>query len=315
MSEHESKSSRIAIHLGKSSTSSPHAIKKRARPVHGKRHRAQALHEGSDSEDNSDEDQQTHGRQETITSYDLLGTSSNADKAQKREGTQKRDGDNAREQQSTSPSDKNYGEANRDDSEIATQPDQQDKPVKWGLTINMKGPRSNKHGEREGSKSRTDESWSRDAPSKGSMAAKDLDDEALDALMGSSTPKRIHPDSDDADREPRPEDYQSVPIDDFGATLLRKFGWDGKMRGKLREVTRHANLTGLGAKDAKEAEDLGAWNQKAAKDSRPVRLHDYQREESKKRQRTDDRYADSYKRERERERESERREHERSRDR
>jgi hypothetical protein len=174
------------------------------------------------------------------------------------------------------------------------------------LTINTKGERGKKHGEEKESKSGTDRSGSEEDAKKRKRVPKSIDDEALDALMGSSIPKRKYTDSDAADRDPQPEDYQSVPIDDFGATLLRSFGWDGKMRGKVKEVTRHANLTGLGAKDAKGAEDLGAWNQKTAKDSRPVRLDDYRREESRKRQRTDDRYADSYKREREREAERER---------
>ena len=88
------------------------------------------------------------------------------------------------------------------------------------------------------------------------------------------------------------------------------------MRGKVKEVShKHANLAGLGAKDAKGAEELDAWNQKISgrggggSDSRgrPVRLEDYRREESKKKQRTEYRHGESsYKQERERERERER---------
>ncbi len=60
------------------------------------------------------------------------------------------------------------------------------------------------------------------------------------------------------------------------------------------------NLTGLGSRGAKEAEDLGAWEQKKPKSRR---LDDFQREEEKRRQRRDERHGDnSYKRERERER-------------
>nr|6RM8_C Chain C, Putative pre-mRNA splicing protein [Thermochaetoides thermophila DSM 1495]6RM9_C Chain C, Putative pre-mRNA splicing protein [Thermochaetoides thermophila DSM 1495]6RMA_B Chain B, Putative pre-mRNA splicing protein [Thermochaetoides thermophila DSM 1495]6RMB_D Chain D, Putative pre-mRNA splicing protein [Thermochaetoides thermophila DSM 1495]6RMC_C Chain C, Putative pre-mRNA splicing protein [Thermochaetoides thermophila DSM 1495]6RMC_D Chain D, Putative pre-mRNA splicing protein [ len=44
-------------------------------------------------------------------------------------------------------------------------------------------------------------------------------------------------------------------VDDFGENLLRSFGWDGKMRGKVKEVKRYANLAGLGARNVKEAED------------------------------------------------------------
>jgi hypothetical protein len=314
MPDHDDKTPRIAIQLGKPSTSSPHTIRKRARPAHGKRHRAHALDENSESEDNSDHEQQTYGRQEIVTSYDLLGTSLDDEGSKKRNGSSKHDASAERGQKEGSeanqPEDTNLkarqNDAGADDSES------QDKPAKWGLTINMKGAGDSKKAGTRKAKARV-EAPDSDNDSKGAKGApKTIDDEALDALMGSRVPKRKHLDSDAADREPRPEDYRSVPIDDFGAHLLRNFGWDGKMKGKVKEVTRHANLTGLGAKDAKGAEDLGSWNQKTAKDSRPVRLDDYRREESKKRQRTDDRYADSYKREKERERERER---ERARDR
>jgi hypothetical protein len=227
-------------------------------------------------------------------------------KAQSRNGSSGQVASAAKGEEGSEASQQKEADPKADSSES------QDKPVKWGLTINMKGSGASKTGAKRESKARTDNSDSEEDSKKKRRAPKSIDDEALDALMGSRTPKRKHPDSDAADRDPRLEDYRSIPIDDFGAHLLRNFGWDGKMKGKVKEVTRHANLTGLGAKDVKGAEDLGAWNQKTTKDSRPVRLDDYRREESKKRQRVDDRYADSYKREKERERERER---ERGRDR
>lgn len=316
MSDHDSKSSRIAIQIGKPSASSPHGIKQRARPAHGKRHRAQAPHEDSESEDKSDNGEQTYGRHETITSYDLHGARLGNDKARGRGGPSEHSGRGETDQEEkrprnengTSKQQKESGSQSRSDGGAADKDNSetQDKPVKWGLTINMKGAGANKDRGSGRSKSRTDFSDSEEDSGKKKKPTKSLEDEALDALTGLRTPKRKHVDSDAADREPGAEDYQAVPIDDFGAHLLRNFGWDGKMRGKVREVTRHANLTGLGAKDMKGAEDLGAWNQKMAKDSRPVRLDDYRREESKKRQRTDDRNRDSYKREREREKERER---------
>jgi hypothetical protein len=284
---------RIAIQLGKSAGASPHGIRKRTRPAYGKRHRAHALDEDSESE-NSDNDQETNGRHEVITSYDIQGGNLDAGKTGA-DGNARRDGRDAKGEQKDKPS---------DETGAAEDPESLDKPVKWGLTINMKGKGKGetKHNGRE-SKSRTSIPESEEDSTGHKENTKSIDEEALDALMGSKPTKRKYIDSDTADRDPRPEDYKAVPIDDFGATLLKRFGWDGKMKGKVKEVTRHANLTGLGAKDAKGAEDLGAWNQKTAKDSRPVRLEDYQREERKKRQRVDDRYADSYKREKERERE------------
>ncbi|KAL2132494.1 hypothetical protein VTI74DRAFT_3737 [Chaetomium olivicolor] len=307
MSDRDIKSSRIAIELGTSSSS--HGIKPRSRPVHGRRHRAHALHEDSESEGNSDNDQQNYGRHEIITSYDLHGAAKGDEKLLRENFSKHEDGAASGKEGDTQGQGRDAEQRHNGGAGDGSDP--QGKPIKWGLTINMRGAKSGEERREEESKSRSDHSNSGDSRA-GKKAKRTIDDEALDALMGTNTPKRRHLDSDAADRDPRPEDYRSVPIDDFGATLLKSFGWDGKMRGKVKEVTRHANLTGLGAKDAKGAEDLGAWNQKTPKDSRPVRLEDYQREERKKRQRTDDRYADSYKRERERERARER---ERGRDR
>ncbi|KAF7857005.1 hypothetical protein EAF04_009765 [Stromatinia cepivora] len=67
------------------------------------------------------------------------------------------------------------------------------------------------------------------------------------------------------------EDYEAVPVEEFGAALLRGMGWDGKERkGGGKEVKRRQNLLGLGAKELKDAEELGAWVQKTdAKRLRP----------------------------------------------
>ncbi|CAD6441833.1 807aebc3-e283-421d-ac5e-c75db44f9e86 [Sclerotinia trifoliorum] len=67
------------------------------------------------------------------------------------------------------------------------------------------------------------------------------------------------------------EDYKAVPVEEFGAALLRGMGWDGEERkGGGKEVKRRQNLLGLGAKELKDAEELGAWVQKTdAKRLRP----------------------------------------------
>lgn len=67
------------------------------------------------------------------------------------------------------------------------------------------------------------------------------------------------------------EDYEAVPVEEFGAALLRGMGWDGKERESGgKEVKRRQNLLGLGAKELKDAEELGAWVQKTdAKRLRP----------------------------------------------
>lgn len=304
MSDQDGKSPRIAIQLGNASGPPPHRIKSRARPVHGKRHRAHALHEESESEGEAGGEQQAYGRHVAITHYGPRGTSLDDEEDDGSEPRSKAgDGRDQRQDEDASSDRK----ARRHDSP-AVESEPKDKPIKWGLTLNTKSRQSSESAKEAKSEQQSDASKSATDKRENEKESKTIDDEAMDALLGSGTPKRRKLDSDVATGEPRPEDYQAVPIDDFGATILKRFGWDGKMRGKVKEVTRHANLTGLGAKDAKGAEDLGAWNQKTEKKdpARPARLNDYQREERKRRERMDDRYRDSYKREREREREGER---------
>ncbi|KAI0994145.1 hypothetical protein K3495_g14037 [Podosphaera aphanis] len=102
------------------------------------------------------------------------------------------------------------------------------------------------------------------------------------------------------------EDYERVPVEEFGAALLRGMGWNGKKIGGMKEVKRRQNLLGLGAKELKEAEFLGAWVNKSdakklntnltgSKDRRP-RAGEYMREEEKRRE---ERVGGSYRRERE----------------
>ncbi|KAK3380397.1 hypothetical protein B0T24DRAFT_193100 [Lasiosphaeria ovina] len=317
MPDQDPKASRVSIKLGGTSASpAANGLKKHSKPAHSKRHRAHALHNDSHSGDDDDNDgassqgeKQRTVRIESITSFEISGGGRDSRPRERhqqsrseRESGQTR-GRNSDAAQQTKDS---RGAGRRQDTGGAEDGlDSQDKaPTKWGLTINMKSAGGSKVKE---AGSPSDDSDSKaDDEKRSRKAPQNVDDEALEALMGNKAPKRRRRDSNDADREPRPDDYRSVPIDDFGATLLRGFGWDGKLRGKVKEVVKHANLTGLGASNVKGAEDLGAWDQKTAKDSRPARLEDYQREDRKKRQRLDDQNRDSYKREREREREHER---------
>ena len=122
------------------------------------------------------------------------------------------------------------------------------------------------------------------------------------------------------------EDYERVPVEEFGAALLRGMGWKGEKKEGPKEVKRRQNLLGLGAKELKDAEELGAWVQKSdvkwlkgpgtghkGGERRP-KANEYRREEEKRKERREERHGGSYRRERERERD-EYRERDRDRDR
>ncbi|KAG6035263.1 hypothetical protein E4U19_005053 [Claviceps sp. Clav32 group G5] len=141
------------------------------------------------------------------------------------------------------------------------------------------------------------------------------DEEAINALLGKKTgPERRIPapsedevykrDAADAGAASTLEDYEAMPVEEFGAALLRGMGWNGESMGpKVKEVRRRPARLGLGAEELKDAEDLGGWNQKGAKGKSRPRLADYRREESRRKEERTKGREDSYKRERERERE------------
>jgi hypothetical protein len=111
------------------------------------------------------------------------------------------------------------------------------------------------------------------------------------------------------------EDYERIPVEEFGAALLRGMGWKGKNEGKLKDVKRRQNLLGLGAKELKDAEELGAWVQKSdvkrlnerrgnsGGGERRPKVSEYKREKERKDERREERGGGGYRRDRERERE------------
>jgi hypothetical protein len=67
---------------------------------------------------------------------------------------------------------------------------------------------------------------------------------------------------------PSLDDYEAVPVEGFGAALLRGMGWKdgeelGRKRGgtapKPREVKRRAEFLGIGAKEESAVKALGGW--------------------------------------------------------
>jgi len=159
---------------------------------------------------------------------------------------------------------------------------------------------------------------------------KSADDEALEALLGNGEKKgpdlviAQHETEDDAYRRgiasaaeaSTLEDYERVPVEEFGAALLRGMGWDGKQdKNKVKEVKRRQNLLGLGAKELQGAEELGAWVQHSdtkrlkpagssghRRDDRRPKVSEYKREKERRDERREERGGGSYRRERERER-------------
>lgn len=233
--------------------------------------------------------------------------------------------------------------------------------IRWGLDVSVrKRVKVEDSSAPDSADTNTSETKAGDKPVEGNEKPKTADEEALAALLGQETKKkgpdlviesistneRTAPISEeDAYRraiESAPEvstleDYERVPVEEFGAALLRGMGWKGEKNGGVKtkngvnrwEVKRRQNLLGLGAKELKGAEELGAWVQKSdVKRLKPassgdksgyrgqgekVRVSDYKREEERKRERREERGGGSYRSERDRERDYDRRDRERRR--
>ncbi|KXT09993.1 hypothetical protein AC579_3971 [Pseudocercospora musae] len=162
----------------------------------------------------------------------------------------------------------------------------------------------------------------------GEGASKKTDDElAMDALLGKTTrdttltivasdEPMTESDAFSHDFRSAPamaslDDYARVPVEQFGAALLRGMGWKegegiGSQKGKKlptdngKVPERRANLLGIGAKeDAAIAQEMGAWGKAAkgkdAKIYNPLILRDkrtgakYTEEELEKKKQDDER--------------------------
>ena len=297
----EEKPARVAIKFGGASASQ--ASKGRPTPPSslGKRHRAGRIPEHSDSEHESGGE----GRHEKITAYGPTGARNDDNRRSRRERSSSYE--RKRRRPRSRSRDRGYGKR-RDEPRDSRNghsvragkiDDESPQPIQYGLTINNKSNRSQDARGQESSRSGRQQSAEKaDSGPEADTKPMTADEEALEALMGNE-PKRPNRSQNGLEN-----DYQSMPIEDFGASLLRNLGWNGKMKGTIVEPRKRGNLTGLGSKNAKEAEDLGAWEQKKPKSRR---LDDYQREEDARRKRREGRHGESsYKRERERDRDRER---------
>lgn len=210
-----------------------------------------------------------------------------------------------------------------------------DGEIKWGLSVRKKEDKAeltpaeeDKHEDTNGKVEEAPET----------AKPKTADEEALEALLGERKDKKgpdlIIPASVAEDTGPLSEidayrraiasapdastleDYERVPVEEFGAALLRGMGWKGPSadgKSAVKEVKRRQNLLGLGAKELKDAEELGAWVQKSdvkrlngGGDRRPERrpkASEYKREKERRDERREEKGGGSYRRDRERERE------------
>jgi hypothetical protein len=213
----------------------------------------------------------------------------------------------------------------------------QEGEIRWGLTV-RKTQKENGEGSQAGIDTATEETEQSQNGTE-ETKPKTADEEALSALLGERKEKKgpdlvipVAPSTTgritegdaykravrDAPEASILEDYERIPVEEFGAALLRGMGWNGEIREGTKEVKRRQNLLGLGAKELKGAEELGAWVQKSdtkrlntggssknggSGGERRPKASEYARERDRRREEREDRGGGSYRRERERERE------------
>ncbi|POR39073.1 Pre-mRNA-splicing factor SPP2 [Tolypocladium paradoxum] len=309
---------RIAIKFGTPSTSNRPSPRPNPPSSLGKRSRPHALGAGSDSE--SDDEHHHRGRHEVITGFGADGAETERerrakDAAKKEFVIERQPNRDWRAEVKAQRPGKNLlpeeARAQRNGTAVETEPADQDKEIKWGLTVKEKPATGDDQptGDTPGKSPQQPNGHAQPAPER------TTDDEAMDALLGRTSKKQktipqpalseddaYRRDAETAGAASTLEDYEAMPVEEFGAALLRGMGWNGEQRGpRPKEARRRANRLGLGAKELKEAEDLGGWNQNGGRKKRP-RLDEYRREESKRKESR--RHEDSYKKERDRERDA-----------
>ncbi|RKU43568.1 hypothetical protein DL546_004052 [Coniochaeta pulveracea] len=262
MAQRDGTSSRIAIKFGGSTTGSSSRQPRRPPPsTLGKRHRAgHALdRDGSSDEANSEAE---NGRHETITEFGASGASNRRRSRSPRDSQSSRNNRGRKDKETRRSS----------DLDKSTPEDRKEPTEQFGLIVNKKprkeeDPRDSANGQRSSSTEKQ-------------SAPRSADEEALSALLGEKRKPLLANSNpgDDEGRSPEPEDYAKVPIEDFGAHLLKGFGWDG-------------------------ADELDAWQQKLKNNAkggssgsdkpRRPRLDEYRREEEKRKARREERKRDS----------------------
>ncbi|KAI0156662.1 DExH-box splicing factor binding site-domain-containing protein [Hypoxylon sp. FL1284] len=327
---------RIAIKLGtpSSSSKSNNGAKKHARPpplTLGKRHRTHAL--ANDSDSGSEEED--GARHEVVTiggewaESDTKRPSSTRDKARTGSAPYVITGHKNRDWKAELKAQRSSRAVspNKASGSAETDPADQDKQIKWGLTVNKKSTKDDTE--------KSDDALSEEQVPAASEThitpgddgldnAQTEDKDAMDALLGKKRKSAKDLVIQDASRRGTPatpseqdsyrrkveeaaeistiEEYDQIPEGEFGAAMLRGMGWNGEERGsKPKEVKKRAHLMGLGSKEDEEIRKGELARKHGHRDRRP-RLDEYRRDKEKERRDREDRRGDSYKSERERER-------------
>lgn len=340
----DSKGGRIAIKFGAPSSSKP----KTPASSLGKRPRTTSSHAFGGGADSDSDDDHHRGKHEAITGFGADGAETQRKKKEAEAKAAKKDYVIARQpnrdwrdeikEQRNSRRGKNLlpAEARAAQNGTTAVPADQDSGIQWGLTVKEQQPVAVDSVTTPEAADKDTQKHAEAAEKQQHDAPQTADDEAMDALLGKRPAKedKVIVTEDDAytrdvsaaGAASTLADYEAMPVEEFGAALLRGMGWNGEPRGgngggvkPKAAPQRRQNHLGLGAKSLNEAEDLGGWDQKggaaAGRKKRPPRLADYRREEEKKKEERRSggggrRGEDSYKREREREREDRYREKE-----
>lgn len=332
-SENHTQAPRIAIKFGAQSASSKPTNNRKPQPSSslGKRPRPHALGGESESEDDT-----FSGKYEAVTSFGARGAQNDR---QPRDGKSGRttsgplviacqdnrdwkanaQSKNKKPRREALPHEK---EAQFSSQSKETELADQDKEIKWGLTVTKKTVDTGKS-PAEGNVSgpapgTSDNITPKEDDAKNTEVRPDADQDALNALMGKDDGRKkklvIPGASNTAEDDALKRDYQTaadvstleeydrIPDGEFGLAMLRGMGYDGKNQGsRPKEVKRRPALLGLGAKEDEEIKKAELAQKRGHRERRP-RLDEYKRDKEKERERRHRDSPHSYKSERERDR-------------
>ncbi|PHH59728.1 hypothetical protein CDD81_2622 [Ophiocordyceps australis] len=273
---------RVAIKFGAQSTSSSSKPSVSSSTL-SKRPRQNAF------DDDSDSDGEPRVRHEQITTFESEDLGRQPGRSRRADSTAKN---------------RNGQEASKNGANVDKKPADDEKLRQNGLVVRDKEdvPEKKEQASTTGALDGKPTGHSNDK----TTAPSTLEDKALASLLGNPSSTRVkhviqlQTAGDGFGAPSTSKDREAIDYEDFGDALLRGMGWDGEKNGSGPEkAARRANLLGLGAKELKGPEDLGAWGNGTKK--KRTRLDDYNREAEKRKDSRGN--EDSYKRQRERERE------------